>query len=143
MKKIIGFILLFACFTASAQYTTPRNAYGTYKYNENKKNYVYTTLVDAPSSTIDTLAITPNAYITTYKMVLVDSVCLGNPTVTNCYLGDRIQIILSAASGTPFCRFIGANWITAGTATMTTRLRSVIELVFDGAKWVETSRYTQ
>jgi len=143
MKKLL-FAIAFVTFglALNAQSTTPRTGTGT-KYNVGKLNYVYSTKTDAASATIDTFAVSPNAYLTTYRLVLVDSVCAGNPVVTNSYAGDKIQFIISAASGTPFLRFVGSNWITAGTATMTTRLRSVIDFVFDGAKWVEAGRYTQ
>ncbi len=144
MKKLL-FLIAFATFglAVNAQFTTPRTGTGV-KYNPGKLNYVYSTKTDAASSTIDTFAVSPNAYKTTYRIVLVDSVCAGNPVVTNSYAGDEIQFILSAASGTPKMKFVGANWITAaGTVTMTTNLRSVVRFVFDGAKWVEAGRYTQ
>ena len=143
MKKLLLVCTIaVSAFTANAQYTTPRVGTGV-KYDLRKLNYAYSTKTDAASATIDTFAVAPNAFNTVYRLVLVDSVCAGNPSVTNSYAGDQITFIISAASGTPFLRFVGANWIGAGTATMTTRLRSVIRFIFDGAKWVEQGRYTQ
>lgn len=144
MKKIIC-IALFASFglSAAAQYTTPRQGTG-YRVDQRKNTSLsYLTPTDGASATIDTFAVTTNAKETIYRIVLVDSVCAGAPTLTNAYAGDEITFVLSAASGTPFLRFVGTNWVTAGTATMTTRLRSVIRFIFDGAKWVESGRYTQ
>lgn len=145
MKKLLIAITLvtLAC-TVDAQFTTPR--FGTTPGTDNtfrKLTNAYITPTDAASATIDTFAVYPAAFRTIYRLVLVDSVCAGNPTLTKSYAGDEITFVLSAASGTPLLRFIGANWVTAGTATMTTRLRSVIKFIFDGAKWVEVGRYTQ
>lgn len=144
MKRILSIVALFGCLTASAQSTSPR--FGTTSSTDNTfrtLTNVYVTPTDAASSTIDTFAVYPKAFNTIIRLVLVDSVCAGNPTVTKSYAGDELTFVLSAASGTPFLRFVGTNWVGAGTATMTTRLRSVIKFIFDGAKWVESGRYTQ
>lgn len=144
MKKLIlsAAMAFTLASSVSAQYTTPRTGTGV-KYDLRKNLTAYATKTDAASATIDTFTVVPNAYSTVYRLVLVDSVCAGAPTLTNCYAGDRITFVISAASGTPFMRFVGSDWITAGTVTMTTRLRSVVNLIFDGAKWVESGRYTQ
>jgi len=145
MKKILSIALLFAlAIGATAQSTSPR--FGTTPGKDNTfrtLSNAYLTPTDAASATIDTFAVYPKNFRTIIRLALVDSVCAGNPTVTRSYAGDEITFVISAASGTPFLRFVGSNWITAGTATMTTRLRSVIKFIFDGAKWVETGRYTQ
>ena len=146
IKLFFLFILVSISCSVLAQHTTPRTGVGV-KYDPRNLGYAYLTKTDAASATIDTFSLAsdkmPNAWRTIYRIVLVDSLCAGNPAVTNSYAGDEIEFIISAASGTPFLRFIGTNWVTAGTATMTTRLRSIIKFVFDGAKWVESGRYTQ
>jgi len=146
MKKILCFVFViaigFVVNSVSAQYTTPRTGTGV-RYDPRNLNYEYATKTDAASATIDTFTVYPRSWQTTYRLVLVDSVCAGNPTLTKSYAGDKIQFIVSAASGTPVLKFVGSNWVTAGNVTMTTRLRSVIDFVFDGAKWVEAGRYTQ
>ena len=142
MKKILLAVLLFVTVGAIAQSTTPR--FGTTAGRDNTYRLLtngYVTLTDAAGA--DSSALTPKYFNNIYRIVLVDSFTLKQPVVTSSFAGDQITIIISAASGTPFLKFTGSNWITAGTATMTTRLRSVIKLVFDGAKWVETGRYTQ
>jgi len=144
MKKFL-FLFLFALIgmAVNAQFTTPRTGTGV-RYDPRNLNYEYTVKTDAASATIDTFAVSPRSWRTMYKLVLVDSVCAGNPVVTRSYVGDEITFIISAASGTPFLRFVGSNWITAaGTVTMTTNLRSIVTFVFDGAKYVESKRYTQ
>ena len=145
MKKILfAAILIFAAFGTQAQFTTPR--FGTAAGDDNTGRvltYRYVTLTDKASATLDTITIRAKAYENIYRAVLVDSLVLGQPDVTNCYAGDQLIFVLSAASGTPFLRFSGNLWITAGTATMTTRLRSIIKFIFDGASWVESGRYTQ
>lgn len=142
MKKLLFILFAFISYSAIAQHTTPRFGTGV-NNNAALNNYSYSTKTDAASSTIDTFSVYPNAYQTIYRLVLVDSVCAGNPTVTKSYAGDKITFIVSAASGTPVLKFVGSNWVTLGNATMTTRLRSVVNFIFDGAKWVESGRYTQ
>ena len=125
-----------------AQSTSPR--FGTLKNQDNTGrilNYKLVTVTDATGA--DSLSIVPNAYTTIYKVTLKDSLTFKAPVVTYCNLGDKIEIICTATTGTPFLKFYGTNWLTAGKATLSTNLRGVINLVFDGAKWVEVGRYIQ
>lgn len=145
MKKVLFTLALIAGIfaTANAQFTTPRVGTGT-KFDQRKLlTYSYVTATDAASATLDSLTVSPNAYHTVYRISLVDSMTTTVPVITKCYAGDNITFIISAASGTPIFKFTGTNWVSAGTVTMTTRLRSVVKFIFDGAKWVETGRYTQ
>jgi hypothetical protein len=146
LSAIIGLItaaaFILAPTFASAQTTVPR--FGITKNNDNTGrvlNYKYTTVTDATGA--DSYVCVANAWTTIYRIVLTDGITFTNPTVTNCAAGDNLIIVASAASGTPALAFSGANWIGAGTMTMTTRLRGVIKFIFDGAKWVETGRYVQ
>jgi len=143
MKKLFAVIFLLAISVAMfGQSTSPR--FGTLKNQDNTGrvlNYKLVAVTDATGA--DSVVIVPNAYTTIYKVVLKDSLTFKAPNVTYSSLGDKIEIILSAASGTPFLKFYGTNWLTAGKATMSSGLRGVIELVFDGAKWVEEGRYIQ
>jgi len=141
MKKIVLLLTMVAITVgAMAQFTTPRVGTGV-KYDPRNLNYTFGTATDATGADSTTLA--PNSYMHTVKITLLDSFTLKQPTVTKCYYGDQLQIICTAASGTPFLKFTGSNWITAGKATLSTGLRAVIVLVFDGAKWVERSRVVQ
>lgn len=145
MKKYICFllsaILLFAV-TAKAQSTSPR--FGTLKNQDNTGrvlNYGYFSFTDVAG--LDSVAVSPRHYQTFYRVILLDSFCFKQPIITNCFAGDQMTIICSAASGTPFLKFSGSNWLTQGKAAVSTNLRAVLTLVFDGSKWVEQSRVLQ
>jgi hypothetical protein len=134
--------LLFLSVAGFSQSTSPR--YGTTANQDNTGRiltYKYVSLTDATGA--DSVVARPREYETTYRVTLVDSFTFKQPVITSCYAGDYIVIIASAASGTPKLKFTGSNWITAGTATLSTGLRAVIKLVFDGAKWVEAGRVVQ
>lgn len=143
MKKILSIIFLLSLsFAMFAQSTSPR--FGTLKNQDNTGralNYKLVSVTDATG--VDSVVLKPNAYTTIYNVTLKDSLTFKQPTVTNCYLGDKVEIILTAPSGTPFLKFYGTNWKTAGKATLSTGLKGIINLVFDGAKWVEEGRYIQ
>ena len=62
--------------------------------------------------------------------------------IVSSYAGDNIKIIATGASGTKI-KFYGTYWKTTGTATLSTTGRAVIDLVFDGAYWVEANRTVQ
>lgn len=143
MKKIfISAIVLLTSYIVGAQSTAPR--WGTSLKNDNTFRTLtnrYISVVDGAAA--DSVAIFPQDFQTIYRITLSDSLCLKQPTVTSSFAGDRIMLIASASSGTPKLKFSGSNWITAGTATLSSGLRAVIVLVFDGAKWVEVSRVVQ
>ena len=141
MKKIIFAILIFAGFSATAQSTSPR--WGTTAGGDNTARtltYAYQTVTDASGN--DSKTLNPNAYYTVVRVALTDSVTFASPTVTRSYAGDNLTIIASGASGTKV-KFGSSNFISAGTATISSGGRSVIKFVFDGAKWVECGRVTQ
>jgi len=143
MKKFIAFTfaLLLIGSAVIAQSTSPR--FGTAKNQDNtgrSLTWKYTTITDAAGA--DSTTIAPNAFETIYRVALTDSVFFKSPTVTNCYAGDRIRIIASGASGTKL-KFAGTNFITAGTATLSSSGRAVLTFIFDGAKIVEASRVVQ
>lgn len=140
MKNLLVLLTLISCLSASAQFTTPRVGTG-YKYYPGNLNYTYASKTDGTGA--DSVALAPNAYVHTYTITLVDSFTLKQPVITNCYLGDQLVIICKAANGTPFLKFTGSNWVTTGKATLSTGLRAVINLIFDGSKWVELSRTVQ
>lgn len=147
MKKLLSIFALVAVFgmnvqTAAAQTTTPR--YGTVTGKDNTfRNLTngYFTLTDAAGA--DSAVIVPKYFNTIYNITLLDSFTLKSPTVTSSYLGDRITLLVTAASGTPKLKFTGTGWLANGTATLSTNLRAVIQFIFDGAKYVEASRYVQ
>lgn len=144
MKSILTVISLFICVLSFSQSTSPR--FGTASNTDQTGRmltYKYFTVTDTASAKKDTINIKPAAWQTIYRMVLVDSASFGLSSLASSYAGDNLTFVFSAASGTPWVNFIGTNFVTAGIVTMTTRLRSVVKFIFDGAKWVETGRYTQ
>lgn len=143
MKKAILFLFVtLITVVGYSQSTTPR--FGTTPSTDNTGRiltYKYVSATDVAGA--DSIVARPNAWETIYRIVLLDSFTMKQPVITTSFAGDNITIIASAASGTPFLKFSGSNWITAGTATLSTGLRAVIRLRFDGAKWVEAGRVVQ
>jgi len=143
MKKILTILLLAFAFiaTASAQSTTPR--FGTTSKQDNTYrvlNLGYTAIAEVAGN--DTISIAPAKYCNYYRASLTDSVTLKFSSVTGSYAGDILYFIISGSSGTKV-KFITTNTLNAGTATLSTNGRSIITLLFDGAKWTEASRVTQ
>lgn len=144
MKNL--FIALFALVsvTATAQSTSPK--FGTAAKDDNTGRvltYGYKAITDAAGADSTTLVL--SLYSSVVKVALVDSFCLKSPSVKNCNLGDRLTVIATGASGNKL-KFVTAssNWIvSSSSATLSSNGRSVINFVFDGAKWVEEARVTQ
>lgn len=144
MKKILVLFTIAIVFTQAciAQSSSPR--FGTAPNQDNTGrvlNYVYRTATDATAA--DSIVINANAWETVYNITLKDSFTLKQPLVTHCFFGDQLVLVCSAPSGTPFLKFTGSLWVTTGKATLSTGLRAIIKLRFDGAKWVEESRVVQ
>lgn len=142
MKRIL-FILMFALFglTSNAQHTSPR--FGTVAGDDNTGrvlSYAYKTATDAAGA--DSLYLVPCNWKTIVRITLTDSFALKNPSVVKSYAGDNIVFIASGASGKKL-KFVGGNWLSTGTATLSSVGRAVIQFVFDGSKWVEVDRTVQ
>jgi hypothetical protein len=69
----------------------------------------------------------------------LDSLTFKSPTVTNSYYGDQITLQITGTSG-DLIKFTGTNWVSAGTATLSSGLNAIITFRFNGTKWVEQSR---
>lgn len=142
MKKFILFVLIaFIGFASNAQSTSPRFGSGANNDNTGRVlTYKYTTIVDAAGA--DSTTIVPNAWQTIYRVAAVDSIYFKSPSVKQSFAGDNVVIVVSGASG-KLVKFAGTNFISAGTATLSSGGRAVIKFIFDGAKWVEASRVVQ
>lgn len=142
MKKyIFSMILLAFTCMVMAQSTSPR--FGTTAGKDNSYRMLQnklTALTDAAGADSATLA--TSAYNTIVTIAVLDSFTLKSPTVTNCYLGDQLTLIANGTSGDKL-KFTGSNWVSAGTATLSSGLYAVIRFIFDGSKWVEASRVVQ
>lgn len=141
MKKLI-FILFSVCiFNAVAQSTSPR--FGT---TSNKDNTFRTltnklvTVTDAAGA--DSVTLEPTGFNNVINVSALDSLTFKSPTVTKCYLGDELTMVIVGTSGDKI-KFTGTNWVSAGTATLSSGLNAIIRFVFNGAKWVEASRVVQ
>lgn len=148
MKKLVSIILL-SCMTlalsvaipktSSAQVTTPR-------YDATSGNtgliidYGYKAYTDAQGA--DSVILVPTYANNLIKITMTDSFYLKSPVVKYSYLGDRLVIIAKGSSGNKL-KFAGTNFVTTGTATLSSAGEAILELIFDGAKYVEKSRTVQ
>lgn len=122
----------------NAQSTSPR--FGTAKNTDNTGRvltYKLVSVTDAAGA--DTVILRPNAWETIYKVAALDSLTLGQPVLTNAYYGDAIILQITGTSG-DLIKFTGSNWVSAGTATLSSGLNAIITFRFNGTKWVEQSR---
>ena len=143
MKKLLSiYVLLFVViWGACGQSTSPR--FATAKNGDNTGrviNYGYVTVTDTAGA--DTANISTIYGVTTIRVTAIDSITININSVTSAYAADVINIVASGASGKKI-KIIGTNVVTAGTATLSSNLRAVISFIFDGAKWVESSRVVQ
>lgn len=141
MKKLI-FILFSVCiFNAVAQSTSPR--FGTVSNKDNTFRTLTNKLVTVTDAAgADTVTLATTGYNNLIKIAALDSLTLGSPTVTKCFLGDQMTLLVTGTSGDKL-KFTGSNWVSAGTATLSSGLKAVITFIFDGAKWVESGRVVQ
>lgn len=143
MKKFLSVMVFMVGLAtiASAQSTSPR--FGTLKNQDNTGrvlNYNFVSVTDAAGA--DSVVARPAAWETIYKVAVLDSITFKQPVVTKCYAGDIITIIATGTSG-DLIKFTGSNWVSAGTATLSSGLNAIIRFRFNGAKWVEESRVVQ
>lgn len=127
--------------TVSAQSTSPR--WGTGPNNDNTGRaltYAYSSIVDATGA--DSAFVYPNAYSSTIRVTLTDSIYLNFSNIKKSFASDHVIIVASGASGTKV-KFSTANVISTGTATLSAGGRAVIKFIFDGVKWVEDDRAVQ
>jgi hypothetical protein len=132
----------------SAQSTTMRCGSGA-SYDPSNLNYKKVTLTEVAGNDTVTI-VSPNAW-QSYVVLsanLIDSCSVKISAVTNCKLGDHIQIMVTNSSGSNHClKFIGTNLTTSATGTSRLVLASTktatIVFVFNGVLWVEQSRSIQ
>ncbi len=139
MKNLIAlFAFIFTMSVVNAQSTYPR--FGTAKNTDNTGRVLTFKLVSVTDAAgADSVTIAPNAWETIYKVAALDSLTFKSPTVTNSYYGDQITLQITGTSG-DLIKFTGTNWVSAGTATLSSGLNAIITFRFNGTKWVEQSR---
>lgn len=142
MKKIITILLCVFTLSVVAQSTSPR--FGTTSNKDNTgRTLVYKLQSKTDEAGADTITITSEkAWHTIVKVALLDSLTLGSPTVTNASLGDQMVLMISGTSGDKL-KFTGSNWVSTGTATLSSGVAAIINFVFNGTKWQESSRTVQ
>jgi len=140
MKKFIFLLLsILTLSTVSAQSTSTR--FATSRTQDNTYRVL---TVGASTITPVTATVTIPALTKYNNFVSVASTSLS-PTftanVTSSYYGDQMNLFVKAdATGTRTVT-LGANLIgTASTATVAASKKALFIFVFDGAKWVESSR---
>ena len=141
MKQLFFILLAAITFGSFAQSTTPR--FGTTAGRDityRPLTLKLQSLTDAAGA--DSTTITTSAYSTLVKIAVLDSFTLKSPTVTKAFLGDEMTILAAGSSG-DLLKFTGTNWVSAGTATLSSGATAVIKFIFNGAKWVEASRVVQ
>lgn len=142
MKKIFfALAFTFLAITSFAQSTLPR--FGT---NPNQDN-TFRTLTGhffaiRDTTGFDSVNVHPNGYENIYTIHLLDSFSVATPVITQSFCGDKIRFIVQGASATKL-QFKGSNWITTGTATLSTKGRAIIDFVFDGTNYTEVTRTVQ
>ena len=141
MKNI--FLVAFVLFGLSvvAQVTTPRFGLSANGDQSSRMlNNAYTSVVDTAGA--DSTILTTTSYNNVVKVALLDSFTMKSPVVTKNFLGDNLVMIVSGTSGDKL-KFTGTNWVSTGTATLSSGVNAIIRFVFNGAKWVEASRVVQ
>lgn len=142
MKKLISFLFLLVAFVAvNAQSTSPR--FGTAKNQDNTGRVLTYNLVSVSDAAgADSVTLVPSAWETVVKVAALDSITFKSPTVSKSYYGDNLTIMVSGTSG-DLVKFTGSNWVSAGTATLSSGAVAVIRFRFNGSKWIEESRVVQ
>lgn len=138
MKTFFALFFALIAFNANAQSTSPR--FGTAAGQDNTFRVLtnaYRTVTDAAGA--DSASVSPAAFNSIIRVALTDSITFRNPVVTRSFAGDQLTIIATGTSGNRV-KFTGSNWITAGTATLSSGGSAVITLVFNGTRWAERSR---
>lgn len=144
MKRLFSIIFLFSLsFSVIGQHTTPR--FGTAPNQDNTGrvltyNYQTYTFV----SGVDSLKLVPNAFETFVNAgAMTDSLTIKFSNVKSSYVGDQVTIYGSGSGASRKLKFDPTNCSVGVTLTAASSKYVSIKFVFDGAKWIEVSRFTQ
>jgi len=136
MKKYFA-ILMLVCIGsfASAQSTSPR--FGTLKNQDNTGRaltYGYVTPAYAAS-----VALVPRYYDTTVKVGQLTGNLTLTVTVTNCYVGDKLEIVL-AADATDRTVTFSTGFTSGGTVLIPASGTFCYYFTFNGVGWIHASK---
>lgn len=107
--------------------------------------YRYLLATDATGA--DTVKLAPRAFSTIIQYSAVDSLSFSLSNVTQCYIGDELQVLVTNSSGSGhLVKFVGTGWqfgSSGASITLTASKRANIAFIYDGIYWVEQSRLVQ
>ena len=135
MKKYITIFLLCIGLFASAQSTSPR--FGTLKNQDNTGRvltYGYVTPAYAAS-----VALVTRYYDTTVKVGQLTGNITLTATVTNCYVGDKLEIVL-AADATDRTVTFSTGFTSGGTVLIPASGTFCYYFTFNGVGWIHASK---
>ena len=141
MKKFLFAVALMLSATfANAQSTAPR--FGTTAGSDNTYRPMtlnYQSVTDA--SGVDTVTLRTNKFTNFVRVTLTDTVSLS-AVVTSCKAGDELIVVATGSSGRRV-KFVGSNFVSAGSATVSTNGTAIVTFLFTGTVWAEKSRIVQ
>ena len=146
MKKLIPILVTFLfAFTGSfAQSTSPRWSTNPTSGNATGSSISFRLVNYTFVSGVDTLKLIPNASETLVQLgSITDSILVQFSNIKNCSLGDQVTLIGYATSATRKVKIWATNSASAGTASPASGKRIIIVFIFDGVKWIETSRFIE
>lgn len=142
MKKLIAFlgILLIGSLSLNAQSTSPRWGGGPPQNDNTGRILTWASISAVTSSTTAVVYHKPNAYNTTIKVGPIGTDVTDSVSITNAYLGDRINFVFTNGSTAAKVVTFGNHMTSVGTMTVTGSKKATAGFVFDGSSWVEICR---
>jgi hypothetical protein len=147
MKKLLSLCFLLAfTLSALAQSTSPR--FGTAKNQDNTGRVLtYKLITTNDDAGNDTITVNANAWQTIVRPSsnITDSVNI-KASLTNCYLGDELYVIVSKGTGAGAIRFPSASFTNDAAAnryTIAANKTAVFYFKFNGSKWHMVSKTIQ
>jgi hypothetical protein len=152
MKYILALIAILSIASLTAQNTIPR--FGITKSQDNTGralNYNYINTSDVAQAALDTILLSPNAWLTvvTPSVNLNDSVCYKFSSNTGSYrVGDQVVIMVSKGTGAGKIKFGGSKYIlSTGSAAVAIAANKSATIRFRWCgtcnAWIEESRVVQ
>jgi hypothetical protein len=89
-----------------------------------------------------TISIAASKQRTTVKPATLTGAVTFNAVTTDCFADDELVFLLTADTTARVATF-GTNFVSAGTLTAAISKRATATFKFDGAVWVEISRFVQ
>jgi hypothetical protein len=86
-----------------------------------------------------TITVAPTQEETTYDFATLTGAMTVNATLTPCFTGDRMACMFLSNGSDRIVTF-NTGFTANGTLTVPASNRSIITFVFNGVKWIETSR---